>query len=452
MNKQDFNIILKNDKGLMAVEITLHTEDYLTKHPVMTELGLINKLINNNANSFEQATDLADYVAKAVLADKDGLDITIEAVTEKDINMLDKTYIINQEKEGLSLGIYTEGNEIEDYKIYSVAEETKRNSIKRMADKEFKNTEMLNSGKVMLNGTLGVFVKNAVANSVKIPVYMGVSVFNKSAFEEDLDFYITRHLNEFKKAPKIVEGYPKSYEEAIERSERNVKELESGFEIRISDSATLYVPVDENGDYSQKDVFIKNTNTGENIAIRNKDEPSGEDLYMDSSLSGFCFYLSDFKELKSSEDMKYSAESLSSLNREELILLSKTNKESAKKMLSDIIPEDLESSVTLDSFGKTQIKVSINGDIDSYNSHKLYLSVNEGELTVNIAEGKISGNSITDFLIKSNTYKTMEKLIDFIEENKTDMVTFINNKDLTEEAINNLYIKNKEQKRSKPKI
>jgi hypothetical protein len=451
MNQQDFNIILKNDKGLMAVEVTLHTDDYLTKHPVMTELGLINKLINNNANSFEKATDLADYVAQAVLADKDGLDITIEAVTEKDISMLDKTYIINQEKDGIHFGIYTEGNEIEDYKIYSVAEETRRNSIKRMADKEFKNTKMLNSEKVMLNGTLGVFVKNAVANSVKIPVYMGVSVFNKSDFEEDLDFYIKRHLNEFKKTPKIVEGEPKSYEEAVERSERNVKETESGFEIRISDAAILCVPVDENGDYSQKDVFIQKTNTGENLAIRNKDEPSGEDLYLDSSLSGFCFYLADFKAMKSSEDMKYSADNLSTLDLNELMSLSKLNQENVKKMLSGIIPDDLESSVVLDSFGKTQIKVSINGNIDSYNSHKLYLSVKEDGLSVDVAEGKVSGSSIKDFLIKSKTYNAMEKLIEFIEENKTDMVTFINNKDLTEEAINNIYIQNKEQKSRKPK-
>ena len=337
MDQQDFNIILKNKKGLIAVEVTLHTEDYLDTHPIMTELGLIDKIISYGTDSFGKGKDLADYIATIVLANKEGLDITIEAVTEKYINMLDKTYIINQEKDGLYFGIYTDGNEIEDYKIYTIEEEIKRNGIKRIANKEFKDTEMLNSERVMLNVTLGIFMKNAVSNSVKIPVYMGVSVFNKSAFEEDLDFYIKRHLNEFKKAPKIVEGEPKSYDEAIERSERNVKELDdgSGFEIRISDSASLCVPVDKNGNYSQKNISIKNEKTGKDFAIRNKDEPSGEDLYIDTSLSGFCHYLSDFKAMKVSEDSKYSAEGLSSLSREDLISLSKTNQENAKKMLSD---------------------------------------------------------------------------------------------------------------------
>ena len=469
MNEIMFNVIINSTVlGFEKFSVVYELNEDEKEKSEFLELNLINTLMDFDFGE-KRGMSIPVYFDSSqgkgsLLFDKK---VRLEIDNNQDIDTTQRTYILNKETDSsdIEFGIYEEGGEYQDYKVYNLEEFSKTHGINKKVIEDFKDSQFLNSRVVTLNGRLGELIHNStISNSADKKTTTGVIEQYKDSFNSDMELFVKSRIDKFCADNNL------DLKQDFEKVEDLLKNNKKGLRY-AEDGKILILPISENTDlqinslkssdcifdceFEKQNIVLLNNKTKKELRVRSSEEPSGENLYMDYKLAGLCAYLI---QVNSIEEI-LTKEKLLKNTQEQVVLLDKRNQQTLKDLITKNAHPDMTVEVSLGSFnstfGSTKIKISVNNKGDKEElSHKLTAVLDDsGDLKLSIIEGKSDSNDIESFLIKSNSYNAMNNIINKINNNKEDYISIIKNNDIIEEAKteqekeNNIIVEQKKKKK-----
>jgi hypothetical protein len=452
------NIIVNSPKKIKEiVNISFEFENLKSWQDLLEvsilELELLDKITNKiiKEEGFEKSDSyLKDIVNNILLNEQESFSIktpiqsfTVNNVKEEELDIRERTYIVNKETNMLPLEIaiyeqdklYAKKNK--EYKSYNVENFMKKHKI------YLKDLSLLSHSNLSLNGKLGKFVdysyqRNHLESDVTNKFDSGIEKINLVDFENNLNFFVNDKINDFKSQYK-----KEHYEEVLKNGDDNsvrYNESESCLVIDYDNALNLKFCVKDidsalNAEFISNEVFLHSKYNNKKSRIRSVEETVDDSLYMDSSVSYLNIFLKEYIETK------IKSERVSKLSFQDIVEMKDKNKD----ILNVLIEKNAKDEIKIEtSYNKqtSQIDVLVyNQNIKSNLAHKLHIGLNkENELSLDISEGKMISNTVDLFLKKSNSFSVMNKIVEFVNNNESTYKDFFENQKLITEykLANNL--------------